>query len=197
MKKSFILSTIAVTAISTIAFAGGDIEIPEYIPVEPIVEQQATTPVYVGVGLTRGRYYDSCGNCEYEDVTYGMMLRAGYDFNEFIGIEARAIATFWKDDELSGQKLQHFGLYAKPQVQIDESFNAYALLGYGWTQTSTNSGSKMSEVDESGFAAGLGLEYALEGPDQGLGLFVDYQRLLIDSDQPDMDVVSAGVTYDF
>ena len=33
--------------------------------------------------------------------------------------------------------------------------------------------------------------------ERGWGLFVDYQRLLIKSDVPDMDVVSAGVTYDF
>ncbi len=29
------------------------------------------------------------------------------------------------------------------------------------------------------------------------GIFVDYQRLLIKSDVPDMDVISLGVTYHF
>jgi len=72
-------------------------------------------------------------------------------------------------------------------------------------------------MDDNGFSAGFGLEYDLsdkrddydrniyypEGFDgqgdqeMGWGLFVDYQRLLIDSNIPDLDVVSAGVTYDF
>jgi len=36
-----------------------------------------------------------------------------------------------------------------------------------------------------------------ESYENGWGLFLDYQRLVIDSEAPDMDVVSAGVTYDF
>ncbi|RUM69984.1 MAG: hypothetical protein DSZ09_05025, partial [Sulfurovum sp.] len=58
---------------------------------------------------------------------------------------------------------------------------------------------KLITVDDSGFAAGAGVEFSLGEEDDGpaWGLFVDYQRLLISSDVPDMDVVSGGITYDF
>ena len=198
MKRNLILSAIAVTAIATTSYAGGDLIIPDYIPVtEPVSAQAERVPVYVGVGLVRANYFTDAQKCEYEDVTYGAMLRAGYDFNEYIGVEARLMATFWEDDPQGGEKLQHIGIYAKPMLPVDEDANIYALLGYGWTNSSADG--NRPEVDDSGFAAGVGLEYALANgqDDPEWGLFVDYQRLLIDSDMPDMDVISAGVTYDF
>jgi len=155
------------------------------------------TPVYIGLGLVWGKYSgcDASPGCKYEDVTYGAMVRAGYEWNQYIGLEARALATFWGDDPLGGEKLRHFGLFAKPMYPIGN----------------------LPTVDESGFSAGIGLEYDLSSKEDdreketiydrgfdgqadqenGWGLFVDYQRLLIKSDVPDMDVVSAGVTYDF
>jgi hypothetical protein len=88
-------------------------------------------------------------------------------------------------------------------MPINEQLNIYGLVGYGVTTTSTSGNGNLGEVDEDGFAAGVGLEYDIDTQDNegalesGWGLFVDYQRLLIDSDMPDMDVVSGGVTFDF
>jgi OOP family OmpA-OmpF porin len=100
---------------------------------------------------------------------------------------------------------------------VAESVNIYALLGYGYTKNLGN-GARLDYFDsDSGFSAGLGLEYDLsdrEGDreenanydrgfdgyaDQGKGwsLFLDYQRLLIKSDVPDLDAISFGVRYDF
>ena len=144
------------------------------------------------------------------------MARVGYEFNQYLGFEARYIATFWDEGSVYGQKLEHFGLFMKPMMPFNENFNLYGLLGYGWTQTNTSAVINKA-IDDNGFSAGVGLEYDLsdkrddydrniyypEGFDgqgdqeKGWGLFVDYQRLLIDSDIPDLDVVSAGVTYDF
>ena len=191
MKKNMILSVATMAVMATSSFAGGDIA-PIIAPVEPMAAPMKV-PVYVGAGLVWGKYNKTCANCEYEDVTYGVMLRAGYEFNEYIGIELRYLATFWEADPLGGQELQHIGIYAKPMYPVDEKVNLYALLGFGWTQTTTDS-KNLEEVDESGFSAGAGIEYTLE---QNWGLFADYQRLLIKSDVPDMDVVSAGITYDF
>ncbi|MBT8344511.1 MAG: hypothetical protein KJO45_07330, partial [Sulfurovum sp.] len=79
-------------------------------------------------------------------------------------------------------------------------------------------GNRLNYFDEDdGFSAGLGLEYDLSDreedrvenanydrtfdgyADQGIGwtLFLDYQRLLIKSDVPDLDAVSFGARYDF
>jgi len=88
-------------------------------------------------------------------------------------------------------------------MPLENSLNIYGLVGYGLTTTSTGGNGNLPEVDESGFAAGLGIEFDINSEDtddsleSGFGLFVDYQRLLIKSDVPDMDVISGGVTYDF
>jgi len=202
MKKSILLSAIALSAIATTSYAGGDIDTPAYVPIttEPEVVEKEKSPVYIGVGLTRGRYFsENCvnGQCSYEDVTYGALLRGGYDFNKYFGLEARVLGTFMDAGPLGGQELQHFGLYAKPMLSMSEEANLYALLGYGWTKT--NNDGKLITVDDSGFSAGAGVEFSLGEEDDGpaWGLFVDYQRLLISSDVPDMDVVSGGITYDF
>jgi OOP family OmpA-OmpF porin len=208
MKNNVLLASLSVVILATENFAGGNI-----VPVvEPMPVKKLAIPIYVGMGLTSGRYFSD----NYEDVTYGVMARIGYEFNQFIGFEARHISAFWEKGSLNGQELEHFGLFMKPMIPFNENFNLYGLLGYGWTQTNT-SGTLNQAIDDNGFSAGAGLEYDLsnkrgdydrniyypEGFDgqgdqeKGWGLFVDYQRLLIDSDIPDLDVVSAGVTYDF
>jgi OOP family OmpA-OmpF porin len=204
MKRNIILSVAAIAATVTMSYAGGDI-VPVYEPVvAPEAIQYDSVPVYVGLGLNRGVYnHSKCSNCDYEDVTYGITLRAGYDINEYVGIEARYIGTFWDADELGGQELTHVGLYVKPMMAINEQLNIYGLVGYGLTTTSTGGNGNLAEVDDNGFAAGIGMEYDIDTEDaegsleSGFGLFVDYQRLLIKSDVPDMDVLSAGVTFDF
>lgn len=211
MKKNFIFPFVSILGISTVLYSGGDIA-PVLTPVEPVGVKQLPIPVYIGVGFVAGRYYAS----NYEDVTYGAMLRLGYDFNQYLGLEARYTETYWDEGTLFGQRLEHFGLFFKPMLPLTDKMNTYGLLGYGWTKTNTKRGLNKA-LDENGFSAGLGLEYDLsskrddydrniyypEGFDgqadqeKGWGLFVDYQRLFIDSSVPDLDVISAGVTYDF
>ena len=220
MKKYILVTLLAIATLSTSIFAGGKGVEPVVEAVEPIPAMETPSPVYLGLGLLWGRYDGSCGSpdCPYEDVTYGALLRGGYDFSQYFGLEARLLGTFWKEDPLGGQKLKHLGIFAKPMYPLGEDFNVYGLLGYGWTKTNvTASGTALKELNEGGFSAGLGLEYDLsdmeddreedtlyEGgfdgqgdQERGWGLFVDYQRLLIKSDVPDMDVISGGVTYDF
>ena len=33
--------------------------------------------------------------------------------------------------------------------------------------------------------------------EKGLGVFVDYERMVVKSGAPDLDAVSTGITYDF
>ena len=229
MKIRTLLSAITMAVLTTSSYAGGDIA-PVVVPDEPYVEshveshvepvavQRRPLPVYIGAGAAWGQYYKDCGGaCQYEDVTYGVTARLGYDFNQYIGAEARFISTFWGADDLGGQKLQHVGLFVKPMAPINENFNVYGLLGYGWTETSTGGNKNLATVDKDGFSAGLGLEYDLSSKEAdreenvyyqdgfdgqgdqelGWGLFLDYQHLLVDNRHPDMDVISAGVTFDF
>jgi OOP family OmpA-OmpF porin len=215
MYKILLRTGLAMTLFSFLNAGGGKGLSPVMVPVVPI-ETIDPSPWYIGAGLLIGRYNYCEVECEYEDVTYGLMVRGGYEWNQYIGVEARALGTFWDADPLGGEKLQHVGIFAKPSYPLGEDANVYGLLGYGWTKTSTNS-PYLPEIDEKGFSWGIGFEYDLSDKDDdyiengnydrefdgqedqeiGWGLFIDYQRLLVKSGMPDMDVVSVGVTYDF
>lgn len=203
MKKSIILSMMAVFAMTDMGFAGGDF-IPEYQPeiIQPeadeteVLEEEVLSDVYIGAGPARGRYFSDCGNgeCSYEDVTYGVLVRGGYNFSEYFGIETRLISTFLDKGPLGGQALSHFGFFLKPMVNLSPKTNIYAFLGYGMTKTSNDG--KLETVDESGFSAGGGVEFGID-KNASWRFFTDYQRLVIKNDVPDLDVISAGINYHF
>ncbi len=217
MRKSILISSLVAVSLSTTLYAGGKGLAPAVVPVVPI-EIIDPSPWYLGAGIVWAKL-SGCGmvDCEYEDVTYGAMVRGGYDYNQYIGVEARYINTFLDEGPFGGTPLAHIGLFLKPQYPVSERVNVYALLGYGYTENLGN-GARLDYFDsDSGFSAGLGLEYDLsdrEGDreehtnydrafdgyaDQGRGwsLFLDYQRLLIKSDIPDLDAISFGLRYDF
>ena len=166
---------------------------PAPIPVNP-VQTIAPLGLYVGLGLTGARYEPNCGCAGTGDVdkTAGVIGRVGYDFNQFVGIEARGIRTNWKSE---GGKFKHYGAFLKPMFPIGNAVNVYGLAGLASTKTE---GVGRQLTDANGFAWGAGLEYDL-GSDKkgGWGLFTDYERLLQKSGSPDLDAISAGVTYDF
>lgn len=191
--------------------AGGRIE------VEDVLQTEDYSSFYLGIGFSTANFKACDGDCTYEDKTYGGILRAGYDFNEYIGIEARVLRTFLDKGPFGGAPLQHMGIYVKPQYPLGDRFNIYGLLGYGYTENLGN-GARLSYFDSDyGFSVGLGMEYDLSDKqgdflktviynrefdghaDQGRGwsLFLDYQYLLTKSNVPDMFVVSFGLKYDF
>ena len=165
---------------------------------------------YAGIGLSAARYDPNC-NCKSSrggtDRTAGVMGRVGYDFNKYVGIEARAIRTNWKPH---GGKIKHGGIFLKPMIPVSNQANIYGLLGYAQTETE----GKLRKVDSKNFAWGAGVEYDLsrdeakEGrysrdfdgkgdQEKGLGVFADYERLIQKSQSPNLDTVNVGVTYDF
>jgi len=218
MTKSILILSFVMTTLSTTLFAGGKGVILASAPVAPI-ETIDPSPWYLGVGLVWAKL-SGCNlqpGCEYEDVTYGAMVRGGYEYNQYFGVEARYIRTFLDEGPFGGTPLAHAGIFFKPQYPVSENINFYGLLGYGYTENLGN-GARLDYFDSDwGFSAGVGIEYDLsdrEGDriengnydrafdgyaDQGKGwsLFLDYQRLLIDSNIPDLDAISLGVRYDF
>jgi len=198
------------------SYAGGKNVAPAEEPIAIIEEN--TSAWYLGGGLVWAKLHGcNLTDCSYEDVTYGVMLRGGYEFNQYFGIEARGVYTFLDEGPFGGTPLQHIGLYSKPQYPLSDHSNIYALLGYGYTKNLGN-GARLNYFDhDNGFSAGLGLEYDLSSSaddkikntqynrrfdgysDQGYGwsIFLDYQRLLIKSNVPDMDTIIIGVRYDF
>ncbi|WP_295418305.1 porin family protein [Sulfurovum sp.] len=216
--KDLITKTLLTVAVLTAGmYAGGKVVAPVEAPVA-VIPVTTPSPWYLGAGLVWAKL-SGCDlvNCSYEDTTYGAMIRGGYDFNEYFGVEARGIRTFLDKGPFGGTPLQHIGIYAKPQYPVSERVNIYGLAGYGYTENLGN-GARLNYFDnDSGFAAGIGVEFDLSDrkgdfledanydrvfdgyADQGKGwsLFLDYQRMLIKSDVPDMDVVSFGLRYDF
>ena len=179
--------------------------------VTPKVEPKDITPsgFYAGLGITGVRYDTAC-NCKVgagTEKSVAIIGRVGYDFNRYIGIEARGVRTIAKDD---GAKISHTGLFIKPMVPIMNYTNLYALIGASKTSTK----GELQEVSAEGLALGGGLEVDLstdrakegkysrefdgEGDqERGVGLFIDYERLIVKENSPDIDTISAGVTYDF
>jgi OOP family OmpA-OmpF porin len=217
-KKLILVSLIGLSTVSTYSLAGGKGVSAAASPVIPI-ETIDPSPWYLGAGIVWAKLSgcDLQPGCNYEDTTYGAMVRGGYEYNEYVGIEARYIRTFLDEGPEGGTPLAHAGIFLKPQYPVSERVNLYGLLGYGYTENLGN-GARLDYFDSDwGFSAGAGIEYDLsdrEGDriengnydrpfdgyaDQGKGwsLFLDYQRLLIKSDVPDMDAVSLGLRYDF
>ncbi len=211
-----------------LVYAGGDIIEPvfemqeeiiaeEQVPVEvvtppppPVLKEIVPLGLYVAAGLSLARYNPDCscpmlGNV---DKTAGVIGRLGYDFNQYMGVEARGIRTNWSSE---GGKLKHAGAFVKPMYPVSEDVNLYALAGYAKTVTE---GGNRRYTNAEAFAWGAGLEYDLgtdtpkEGrysrafdgygdQEGGWGLFADYERLVQKSGSPDFDTLNVGITYDF
>jgi len=186
---------------------------PVVAVVKPIIKKESKeinpSGFYVGLGITGSRYDSNC-NCPTKsgiENSVGVVGRVGYDFNPYIGIEARGIKSMLNDD---GASITHAGLFLKPMLPIGQLTNLYALLGASKTKTTGN----LTQVDAEGIAMGAGVEVDLskdtpkEGrysrvfdgkgdQEKGIGLFFDYERLIVKKNSPDLDTLSAGVTYDF
>jgi len=200
--KRVVLSTMTAVAMSTFAFAGGDIA-----PVEPVVEvpEVVSTPgsFYVGLGYS---YVDmnigAHGEVPEDDATANsVLLLAGYNFNEYIGIEGRYTANVgdisYDLGNDASDDMTNIGGYLKLMYPV-EQLNVYALLGYG--KVTYDNG--IQSASESGFQWGIGANYALT---DNVDVFVDYTRLYdgtsfgyhwVSADIT-VDAVSVGVTYTF
>jgi OOP family OmpA-OmpF porin len=188
--------------------------LPPVVKVRPKPKPKniSTNGFYAGIGITGVKYENNCKcknglKAKNKDTTYGIVGRVGYDFNEYIGVEARGSRTDWDND---GSKVKHAGVYVKPMLPIGNSSNLYGLVGVA--KTTVNG--RMPTVNAEGLALGVGVEVDLskDSPkdgkyardfdghgdqETGLGVFVDYERMHVKSNSPDLDAISAGVTYDF
>ena len=185
------------------------VTIPPVVVPAIVVPTASVSPFYVGLGLVAARYETSCncGPASGTDKTGGVVAKVGYDFNEYMGIEARGLVTSYKAD---GGKIKHVGVFVKPMVPVTDALNAYGLVGLAKTTTTGS----LQRTNVSGLAFGAGLEYDLStdtkkeakydrefdgkaDQEKGFGVFADYERLYYKSGSPDLDAVSVGVTYDF
>jgi OOP family OmpA-OmpF porin len=201
MKKRVAVLAIASMMITS-AYAGKNVEPAE----SPVVA--VGIPFYIGIGGVMGMTSATCrcaqnptGKRVYDTTNFGGLVRIGYDFNPYFGVEARLLHS-----SLSRRfaKTTHYGLYAKPQLHVSDALNLYGLIGYGHTRVECIYKSKPIH-DDNGWSFGGGFEYDFGHQDgqgdteSGWGMFADYQNLLRDAGSAKVrsNIISAGLTYDF
>ena len=204
--KKIKLSLVSVVALSSLTFAGGDIE---PIVEEPIIVED-NSAYYLGMGYG---YFDqsndniasSGDSVEFE--ADSVLLQAGYQYNKYIAVEGR----YWigvGDIDQSGYNastrsgdFDAWGLYVKPMYPVTEEFDIYALLGYASSSLDIDNGGSW---DTDGFSWGLGAQYEVM---DNILIFVDYVSMASEdsvdvnniSEDADIDLytVNVGVSYKF
>ncbi len=197
--KKIVLSVCAVTVMSSLVFAGGDIVEP--VAAVPIIEE--LNGFYAGLGLTAVSVRDSDfsvdwgGASEYQDRLGNVSFVAGYNFNEYIAAEGRYSMSFAHEDSI---EMDGWSLFVKPQYPVSEDFSVYALLGYGGVTVDEIDG-RTSDIDDSGFQWGLGVNYMVM---ENVSLFADYTWLTgmegifyNGATEVDVDQFTIGVNYLF
>jgi opacity protein-like surface antigen len=198
------LSTVALLLTSTFALAGGD-----FIAVEPVIE----TPEVVVAPEKTGFYAGLAYSCmqfnsdtpDEEVMGNGISVQAGYNFNQFIGVEARYTTslgdptyTKWNQEkDIDGGALSNIAIYLKPQYSFG-LVGVYGLLGYG--QATLDNGD--DTIDEAGLQYGAGITASVN---ESVEVFVDYRRLYddtgFDAEYRNSDVAlnswSIGANYKF
>jgi opacity protein-like surface antigen len=201
MKKSItILGTLVVMGSHVIA--GGDIDVPT---VEN--EAQVTTDgssFYAGIAMSAVSARDASKSMDFFDESTGqdrlanVTFLAGYNYNPYLALEGRYTTTFTDEDIL---EMDGWSLFVKPQYPLTESFNVYALLGFGNVSLDPVSGSRI-DLDDTGFQWGVGASYDFTDT---VSVFFDYTNLANEMDglywngalQIDTDTLNLGVTYKF
>ena len=182
--KKIILSTVTFLAMSTFAIAGGNV-----VPVEvPVVEAEeviiSDAGLYIGVAYSYINNETTINNGVNGEIDFnGFMLQAGYKFNPYIAVEGR----YWDtgDEKLSmsspighpdtvDTQFDGWGIYVKPMYPVTDSFDLYALLGWGHQNTINHT----HEPSGSSFSWGLGASYSFMN---NVSVFVDYVSIYDDT----------------
>jgi OOP family OmpA-OmpF porin len=201
MKKT-ITYALAALLVSTSLHAGGGKNIaPSDASVVAVPTLPTASKFYLGLGLGVDRVNSFLYGT---DTAYSAVLKAGYDFNQYVGIEARG--TYGISD---GDQLGHdysYGLYLKPQYPINEKVNLYGLLGYAQTKISFDNqvafnGNTNNYTTQSDFSFGAGVDYKINSD---WSVYADAVRYIDkETTRPEgkyaakVDSFSLGVAYHF
>jgi len=206
-------SLVAIAALSTLSFAGGDINPVTVFEQEPIsvpVEVPAPAPavkapavvkappvaaaplgLYLAGGLTAlaaRETHEDWANIfskeDNQDRQLGFTARLGYDFMDYLGAELRGTYGFAKD---SGTKFNQIGAYLKPNYDITDDLNLYGLLGASKTNTA-------GLATNTGFSYGAGLDYGITDK---VSVFTDIVNYMKKSDVPNAWGLTVGAGYQF
>ncbi|MFP4520205.1 MAG: outer membrane beta-barrel protein [Oceanicaulis sp.] len=126
--------------------------------------QTADGSAYVGVGA-------GLINVDLEglgDVTNTALLgTAGYDFSRNLGIETQALIGVTEDEILGVDVKINYAVsaFVVGRLPVGETgSNLFARVGYGTAEAEASGGGATFSDDDSGFAYGVGGEWAFAGP---------------------------------
>jgi len=118
--------------------------------------------MYVGIDGLCGRFETSSGACS---CLGDVVLKAGYEFNDYLAVEARGgygVSEADHDGGGTSKIKENYGIYLKPQLPLGDKVSLFGLAGYAKAKvesTGGKAGSLIGEVDEASPSFGLGLEF--------------------------------------
>ena len=158
MKKLIKKTLWATLAAGSCLMAGGNTAPVTTAPVPLPAEGSA----YVGGGLAVSTVETYVYSSE---TVFDGVLRAGYDLNDYVGVEARAMVGFSEGDYL--RHANSYGLYLKLQYPVNEKLKVYGLLGYARTRVNLDDATAQrmhvrNHTVQDDFSGGVGVEYKLD-----------------------------------
>ncbi len=209
-------SIVAIIALSSMSFAGGDIIEPVFeqetvvVPVEPVkvpapVVKAAPVVVAPVVAEALGLYIaggitDVAANTADranlfsdeidQDRQVGLTGRLGYDFMDNLGAELRG--TIGVSEENNGvDSFQQIGAYLKPNYDVTDTLNLYGLVGASSANLADPADMSSSET---GLSYGLGLDYSVS---DSISVFTDVVNYMKKSDTNSLWGLTVGAGYQF
>ena len=209
-------SIVAIATLSTLSFAGGNInpitvfeaEPVINVPVEPVpapVAVKAPAPVvpvvvpapnfYFGLGATKMKVKQDASTVPavsaLSDSQTGITAKLGYDFMDYLGAELRGSSAISDADTANGsRKIKQIDAYLKPNYDLTDSLNLYGLLGASKVNMSEPGTLKAN----TGLSYGLGLDYAVSDT---FSVFIDAVDYLRKSNKNNIYGATLGAAYHF
>ena len=122
-----------------------------------------------------------------QDRQLGFTARLGYDFMNYLGAELRGSVGL-SEENTGFDKIEQFGAYLKPNVDVTDDLNLYGLVG------AARSNLANIAPAETGLSYGAGLDY---GFNDNVSVFTDIVNYMDKSNVPESWGVTVGAAYNF
>lgn len=161
---------------------------------EEKVEQLSvnSTNYYIGASVAQASFDgETNGNVLKNGHPVGIIGKVGYDFSNYLGLEARVGLGIKKDTigQSENRWESLWGAYLKPKVNLTKQIKAFGVVGYGAVNQKINNNS----VNSDGFSYGVGASYDVN---QDWSVVVDAVRYATE-DNHDVDAYALGLEYRF